>query len=148
MELTGLSSFRNFYLTSSYAVNGVVISSLCGYFSTSRVFASAILHCNVLDGTLIGWKITSILMAVVYTTVQRLAPLVPLDKRAGHSLCFTTLMFTITSLTSSSSMVTLNIQTSVLLNGTRILFEGQSQTLKLLLSEFAVTLAIRLSMVS
>ena len=52
------------------------------------------------------------------------------------TLCSTTLMFAVTSLTSSSISVTLTIHTPVLLNGTRISCGGQSLTLILIPSRF------------
>ena len=50
----------------------------------------------------------------------------------GATLCSTTLMFTVTSLTSSSISVTLTIHTPVLLNGTTISCEDQTVTLHVL----------------
>ena len=61
------------------------------------------------------------------------------NQHVGHTrdatLCSTTLIFTVTSLTSSSISVTLTIHTPVLLNGTTILCEGQTVTLHVLSSK-------------
>ena len=54
------------------------------------------------------------------------------------TLCSTTLMFTVTSLTCSSISVTLTIHTPVLLNGTRITCGGETQTLKLLPCKYTI----------
>ena len=58
------------------------------------------------------------------------------------TLCSTTLMFTVTSLTSSSISVTLTIHTPVLLNGTIISCEGQTVTLHVLSSKFTLQFQI------
>ena len=52
------------------------------------------------------------------------------------TLCSTTLMFTVTSLTSSSISVTLTIHTPVLLKGTRMMCDGQTMMLYALSSKF------------
>ena len=98
----------------------------------------AIFHCIVHDDTVKGWQITSTCGSREYRTSFSST------RTVGHTstatLCSTTLMFTVTSLTSSSISVTLTIHTPMPLNGTRITCSDQSQTLKLLPSELAVHL--------
>ena len=97
-----------------------------------------IFHCNIYGGTLMSWQITSICGSRNYRTSFSSTSSVGHTRDA--TLCSTTLMFTVTSLTSSFIGVTLTIHTPVLLNGSRISCEDKSQILKLLPSEFAVNL--------
>ena len=96
----------------------------------------AIFHCIIYGGTLMSWQITSTCGSVDYRT--SFSSTSSVGNTRGVTLCSTTLMFTVTSLTSSSISVTLTIHTPVLLK--RISCQDQSQTLKLLPSEFAVNL--------
>ena len=82
------------------------------------------------------WQITSTCGSRDYRTSFSSTSSVG-DTRVA-TLCSTTLMFTVTSLTSSSISVSLTIHTPVLLNGTRISCEDQSQTLKILPSKFII----------
>ena len=80
------------------------------------------------------WQITSTCGSLDYRTSFSATSSVRLTRNVA--LCSTTLMFTVTSLTSSSISVTLTIHTPVLLNGTTISCEGQTQTLKLIPRKF------------
>ena len=84
------------------------------------------------DTTLIEWIVTSTCGSFDYETSFSSTSSVGHTRDA--TLCSTTLMFTVTSLTSSSISVTLTIHTPVLLNGTRISCEDQTVTLLVLLS--------------
>ena len=96
----------------------------------------AIFLCFVHDCVVMHWQITSTCESLDYRTSFSSSSSV------GHTrcctLCSTSLMFTVTSLTSSSYSVTLTIYTPVQLNGTRISCEDQSQTMKLHPSKFIV----------
>ena len=98
----------------------------------------AIFHCIVHDNSVTSWRITSTCESMDYIT--SFSATSSIGETRNGTLCSTTLVFTVTSLTSSSISVPLTIHTPVLLNGTRISCEGQSQTLKLLPSEFTVHL--------
>ena len=89
-----------------------------------------IFQCSVQDGAAMSWQVSSTCGSGDYRTSFSSSSAVG-DTRSA-TLCSTTLMFTVTSLTRSSISVILTIHTPVLLNGTRIACEGQSQTMKLL----------------
>ena len=93
----------------------------------------AIYKCTRGDGTLIDWMITSTCGSLDYYTSFSSSSSV--GQSIVDTLCSTTLMFTVTSLTSSSISVTLTIHTPVLLNGTRITCEGQTVMLHVLSSK-------------
>ena len=85
------------------------------------------------DTTLIEWRVSSTCGSLDYQTSFSSSSYVGRTKDV--TLCFTTLMFTVTSLTRFSISVTLTIHTPVLLNGTRITCEGQTLTLHVLSSK-------------
>ena len=85
------------------------------------------------DTTLIEWTVSSTCGSFDYRTSFSSTSYVGRTKDV--TLCSTTLMFTVTSLTSSSISVTLTIHTPVLLNGTRIYCEDQTVTLHVLSSK-------------
>ena len=93
-----------------------------------------IYKCTRGDGTLIEWTVTSTCGSLDYET--SFGSFSSVGESIVDTLCSTTLMFTVTSLTSSSISVTLTIHTPVLLNGTRITCEGQTMTLHVLPSKF------------
>ena len=93
----------------------------------------AIYKCTRGDGTLIYWRITSTCGSLDYETSFSSSSSV--GESIVDTQCSTTLMFTVTSLTSSSISVTLTIHTPVLLNGTRISCEGQTVMLYVLSSK-------------
>ena len=92
----------------------------------------AIFHCSSIQGgtTVMSWQVTSTCGSRNYRTSFSSTSTV--GQTRDVTLCSTTLMFTVTSLTSSSISVTLTIHTPVLLNGTRVTCEDQSQTMKLI----------------
>ena len=93
----------------------------------------AIFDCARIYTTLIEWRLTSTCESLDYQTSFSSTSSVGHTRDA--TLCSTTLMFTVTSLTSSSISVTLTIHTPVLLNGTRISCGGQTVTLHVLSSK-------------
>ena len=84
---------------------------------------TAVYNCNIDYGTVIEWQVSST------SESGDLRESFSRNQHVGHTrdttLCSTTLMFTVTSLTSSSIGVTLTIHTPVLLNGTTISCEGK-----------------------
>ena len=94
----------------------------------------AIYKCTRGDGTLIEWMITSTCGSLDYDTSFSSSSSV--GQSIVDTLCSTTLMFTVNSLTSSSISMTLTIHTPVLLNRTIITCGGQSAMLHVLSSKF------------
>ena len=96
----------------------------------------AIYHCSIPSGPLMIWHIASTCggqgLQIHFSSTSSVG-----DTRI-FTLCSTTLMFTVTSITSSSISVTLTIHTPVLLNGTIISCQSQSQRLILLPSKFVL----------
>ena len=93
----------------------------------------AIFKCTRGDGTLIYWRMTSTCGSFDYETSFTSSSLV--GESIVDTLCSTTLMFTVTSLNSSSISVNLTIHTPVLVNGTRITCGGQTKMLYVLSSK-------------
>ena len=93
----------------------------------------AIYKCTRGDGTLIDWMIASTCGSLDHES--SLSSSSSVGESIIDTLCSTTLMFTVTSLTSSSISVTLTIHTPVLLNGTRINCGGQNVMLHVLSSK-------------
>ena len=100
----------------------------------------AIFKCTRGDGTLIEWTITSTCGSLDYETSFSSSSSV--GESIVDTLCSTTLMFTVISLTSSSIGVTLTIHTPVLLNGTRITCGGQSVMLHVLSSKLFLNIVV------
>ena len=94
----------------------------------------AIYKCTRGDGTLINWMITSPCGSLDYRT--SFSSTSSVGEFIVDTKCSATLMFTVTSLISSSISVILTIHTPVLLNGTRISCQGQTVTLHVLSSKF------------
>ena len=92
----------------------------------------AVFNCSIDDSTVIEWTISSTCGS---GGVRRSFSRNQVGYTRDSTLCSTSLMFTVTSLTSSSISVTLTIQTPVLLNGTRIECGGQTVTLAKLSGE-------------
>ena len=92
----------------------------------------AIYKCTRGDGTLIDWMVTSTCGSLDYRT--SFSSTSSVGQSIVGTLCSATLMFTVTSLTSSIS-VTLTIHTPVLLNGTRISCQDQTVALHVLSSK-------------
>ena len=95
----------------------------------------AVYHCIVGDASVMIWDITSTCGRLHYVL---LGSTISVGQTRNFTLCSTTLMLTVTSLTSSSISATLTIHTLVQLNGTTIICNGQPQTLILLPSKFAL----------
>ena len=93
----------------------------------------AIYKCTRGDGTLMEWMITSTCSSLDYDTSFSSSSSV--GQSIVDTLCSTTLMFTVNSLTRSSISMTLTIHTPVLLNGTRITCGGQTVMLHVLSSK-------------
>ena len=93
----------------------------------------AIFDCARIDTTLIEWRLTSTCGSFDYET--SFSSTSSVGQTRDDTLCSTTLMFTVTSLTSSSISLTLTIHTPVLLSGTRISCGGQTVTLHVLSSK-------------
>ena len=93
----------------------------------------AVFNCSINYSTVIEWRVSSICGSGNFRESFSRNDQVGYTRYA--TLCSTTLMFTVTSLTSSSISVTLTIHTPVLLNGTRITCGGQTVTLDVLSSK-------------
>ena len=107
-----------------------------GYLNGSNIVCAeekAIFDCARIVGTLIGWTVTSTCGSYDYEISFSFTSSV--GESIVDTLCSTTLMFTVTSLTSSSISVTLTIRTLVLLSGTIISCGGQTVTLHVLSSK-------------
>ena len=89
----------------------------------------AIFDCAKDDGTLIEWIVSSTCGSFYHTSFSSSSYV---GRTKDVTLCSTNLMFTVTSLTRFSISVTLTIHTPVMLNGTRIIWEGQTLTLHVL----------------
>ena len=87
----------------------------------------SIFHCTRDSGSVIDWQITSSCRDQDYRTSFSSSS--PVGHTRDATLCATTLMFTVTSLTRSSISVTLTVHTPVLLNGTTVSCMDQMQTL-------------------
>ena len=94
----------------------------------------AVYHC-IVEVSVMIWDITSTCGSLVYSLFSSTSSV---GQTRNYTLCSTTLMFTVTSLTSSSISATLTIHTLVQLNGTTILCNGQQQTLIFLPSKFVL----------
>ena len=92
----------------------------------------AIYKCTRGDETLLDWMITSTCGSLDYWTSFSSSSSV--GESIVGTLCSTTLIFTVTSLTSSSISGALTIHTPALLNGTRISYGGKTVSCMYVLS--------------
>ena len=100
---------------------------------------TAIYNCSIDFGNVIEWQVSSTCgSGDLRESFSR-------NQHVGHTrdvtLCSTTLMFSVTSLTSSSISVSLIIHTPVLLNGTRITCGGQTVALQVLSSKLFLAIS-------